>query len=150
MANDALAESLSQKVEKYFRLLILFINDQNMVSNDVNWRKTDFWPPNHCPIIFPTMSNVPTFSRALGHCPQLWNFSADHCDWNNEWRITSLKFRQIYDNQLIHNYRFQLHLMTCVVWINIFILFWLTVLSCKLQDIHSVSLTEIFRQLTNR
>ena len=36
MANDALAESLSQKVEKYFRLLILFINDQNMVSNDVN------------------------------------------------------------------------------------------------------------------
>ena len=36
MANDAAAESLSQKVERYFRLLILFIYSQNMISNDVN------------------------------------------------------------------------------------------------------------------
>ena len=36
MANDAPAESLSQKVERYFSLFILFINSQNMVSNDVN------------------------------------------------------------------------------------------------------------------
>ena len=74
------AESLSQKVERYFTLLILFINGQNMVSNDANWWKTDIWPQNHCPIIVPTFfSNVPTFSRALGHCPQLWNFLAEHC-----------------------------------------------------------------------
>ena len=48
MANDSPAESLSQpqtaepkvelqKVERLFSLLILFINSQNMVSNDVNW-----------------------------------------------------------------------------------------------------------------
>ena len=36
MANDAPAESLSQKVERYFSLLILFIYGQNMVNNDVN------------------------------------------------------------------------------------------------------------------
>ena len=48
--------TLSQKVERYFSLLILFINGQNMVSNDVNWCKTDFWPPNHCPSFFPSMS----------------------------------------------------------------------------------------------
>ena len=36
MANDAPAESLSQKVERYFSLLILFINGQKMVSNDAN------------------------------------------------------------------------------------------------------------------
>ena len=37
MANhDAPAGSLSQKVERYFSLLILFINGQSMVSNDVN------------------------------------------------------------------------------------------------------------------
>ena len=35
---DVPAESLSQKVERYFSLLILFVNGQNMVStgNDVN------------------------------------------------------------------------------------------------------------------
>ena len=36
MANDAPRGSLSQKVESYFSLLILFINDQSMISNDVN------------------------------------------------------------------------------------------------------------------
>ena len=38
MANDAPAEYLSQKVERYryFSLLILFINGQKMVSNDAN------------------------------------------------------------------------------------------------------------------
>ena len=38
MANDAPAGSLSQKVERYFSLLILhvFINGQSMISNDVN------------------------------------------------------------------------------------------------------------------
>ena len=37
MANhDAPALSGSQKVERYFSLLILFINGQSMVSNDVN------------------------------------------------------------------------------------------------------------------
>ena len=33
MANDAPAESLSQKVERYFSLLILFIKCENMVGN---------------------------------------------------------------------------------------------------------------------
>ena len=32
-----------------------------MVSNDANLWKTDFLPPNHCPIIFHTMS--PLFSQ---------------------------------------------------------------------------------------
>ena len=36
MANDAPAGSLSQKVARYFSLLILFINGQDMISNDVN------------------------------------------------------------------------------------------------------------------
>ena len=36
IANDAPAGSLSQKVESYFSLLILFINGQSMISNDVN------------------------------------------------------------------------------------------------------------------
>ena len=36
MANDAPAGSLSQKVERYFSLLILLINSQSIVSNDVN------------------------------------------------------------------------------------------------------------------
>ena len=36
MANDAPAGSLSQKVEKYFSLLILFMSGQSMISNDVN------------------------------------------------------------------------------------------------------------------
>ena len=35
MANDAPAESVP-KVERYFSLLILFINGQKMVSNDAN------------------------------------------------------------------------------------------------------------------
>ena len=62
MANhDAPAGSLSQKVERYFSLLMLFINGQSMVSNDVNRWQTDFWPPNHWRIIFPTMS--PLFSQ---------------------------------------------------------------------------------------
>ena len=42
MANDAPAKSLSQKVKRYFSLLILFIYGQKMVSNDVNLWKTDF------------------------------------------------------------------------------------------------------------
>ena len=37
MANDASEGSLSQKVERYFSLLILFINGQSMISNDVNY-----------------------------------------------------------------------------------------------------------------
>ena len=37
MANhDAPAVSLSQKVERYFSMLILFINGQSIVNNDVN------------------------------------------------------------------------------------------------------------------
>ena len=36
MPNDAPAESLSKQVERYFSLLILFINSQKMVSNDEN------------------------------------------------------------------------------------------------------------------
>ena len=36
MDNDAPPESLSQKFERYFSLLILFIYGQNMISNDVN------------------------------------------------------------------------------------------------------------------
>ena len=36
MANDVPAESLSQKVERYFSLSVLLMNRQNMVSNDVN------------------------------------------------------------------------------------------------------------------
>ena len=42
MANDAPAGSLSQKVERYFSLLILLINTQSIVSNDVNRWQTDF------------------------------------------------------------------------------------------------------------
>ena len=62
MANhDAPAVSLSQKVERYFSMLILFINGQSIVNNDVNRWQTDFWPPNHWRIIFPTMS--PLFSQ---------------------------------------------------------------------------------------
>ena len=57
--------SLSQKVERYFSLLIqliqFVINGQSMVSNDVNRWQTDFWPPNHWRTIFPTMS--PLFSQ---------------------------------------------------------------------------------------
>ena len=37
MANhDKPAVSLSQKVERYFSMLILFINGQSIVNNDVN------------------------------------------------------------------------------------------------------------------
>ena len=36
MANDVPGGSLSPKVESYVSLLILFINDQSMISNDVN------------------------------------------------------------------------------------------------------------------
>ena len=36
MANDTPAQSLFQKVERYFSLFILFINGQNMVINAVN------------------------------------------------------------------------------------------------------------------
>ena len=42
MANDAPAGSMSQIVERYFSLLILFINSQSIVSNDVNRWQTDF------------------------------------------------------------------------------------------------------------
>ena len=60
MANHD-APAVSQKVERYFNLLILFIYGQSIVSNDVNRWQTDFWPPNHWRIIFPTMS--PLFSQ---------------------------------------------------------------------------------------
>ena len=53
------------KVERYFSLFILFINGQKMVSNDANLWKTDFLPPNHCLIIFHTMS--PLFSQMSPH-----------------------------------------------------------------------------------
>ena len=87
MANDAPAESLSQKLERYFSLLILFIYRQNMISNDVNWWKTDFWPPNHCPIIFPTMS--PLFSQMSPRFQEPWDIVPSYeisrqntaCEW---------------------------------------------------------------------
>ena len=71
MANDAPAGSLSQNVMRYFSLLILFINSQSIVSNDVNRWQTDFWPPNHWPIIFPTMS--PRFSQMSPLFQEPWD-----------------------------------------------------------------------------
>ena len=59
------------KVERYFSLLILFINGQKMVSNDANLWKTDFLSPNHCPIIFHTMS--PLFSQMSPHFQVPWD-----------------------------------------------------------------------------
>ena len=66
MANDAPAEFPVPKVERYFSLLMLFINGQKMVSNDANLWKTDFLPPNHCPIIFHAKS--PLFLK----CPHIF------------------------------------------------------------------------------
>ena len=52
-------------------MLILFINGQKMVSNDANLWKTDFLRPNHCPIIFHTMS--PLFSQMSPHFQVPWD-----------------------------------------------------------------------------
>ena len=71
MANDAPAEFPVPKVERYFSLLMLFINGQKMVSNDANLWKTDFLPPNHCPIIFHAMS--PLFSQMSPHFQVSWD-----------------------------------------------------------------------------
>ena len=71
MANDAPAEFPVPKVDRYFSLLILFINGQKMVSNDANLWKTDFLPPNHCPIIFHAMS--PLFSQMSPHFQVSWD-----------------------------------------------------------------------------
>ena len=42
-----------------------------MASNDANLWKTDFLPPNHCPIIFHTMS--PLFYQMSPHFQVPWD-----------------------------------------------------------------------------
>ena len=59
------------KSREVLSLLILFINGQKMVSNDANLWKTDFLPPNHCPIIFHTMS--PLFSQMSPNFQVPWD-----------------------------------------------------------------------------
>ena len=86
--------SLSQKVERYFSLLIqliqFVINGQSMVSNDVNRWQTDFWPPNHWRIIFPTMS--PLFSQMSPLFLEPWDIvpsyeiSRQNTDSRHQWR----------------------------------------------------------------
>ena len=66
-----------------------------------NWFLTSKSLNHHFPHNVPTFfSNVPTFSRALGHCPQLWNFSAEHCSMKWACPIQpffySRKFRSIF------------------------------------------------------
>ena len=68
MANDAPAESLSQKVERYFSFLILFITDSRWSVIMQTDGKLIFDLQITVPSFF---SNVPTFLRVLGHCPQI-------------------------------------------------------------------------------
>ena len=89
MANDTPAQSLFQKVKRYFNLFILFINGQNMVINDVNWWKTDFWPPNHCRIIFSTMS--PLFSQMSPFFQDPWDIHVIP-PWSS-WRLQEMSHK---------------------------------------------------------
>ena len=64
MANDAPAGSLSQKVERYFSLLILFINSQSMISNDVNpGLSQPFWGMGPGPL---ELGKIASFRLKLG------------------------------------------------------------------------------------